>query len=344
MQPFERDAICRCLGLGAHIYPLPVIRMRLAIIITTLNSEKWMKVCLDSIGSSTYKDKITVVVDGASRDNTVSFVRKQYPEVVVIACPKNYGYAGGNDIGIGYAMSLGVEYVFIANPDIRLEPTCLERLVLAMDENPDFAVLGPMNYGIVEDNLDPHFRSRIQKETTYLGDLADNSCVRFYPLRYVEGCGMLIRCETLKQFGLFDPAYVVYGDDLDLCARIRFHGGKVMLDTSARLWHLNPRGPSANPRIQFYGTRGEAMNRLKKPGDGFVRRLARTEWNLAAMLWFAIHRKPGGCGLWPVIKAIAWIHLFFPHIVSRRRRELKPDISPKEFLLGQLYWPVYGKS
>jgi hypothetical protein len=315
--------------------------MRVAIIITTLNSEHWIRGCLDSIQSSTYIDKITIVVDGASGDETVSLVKKNFPEVIVIECPKNYGYAGGNNVGIGYAMSEGAKYIFIANPDIRMEPTCLDRLVLAMDKNPDIAVIGPTNYGIVRDELEPHFRNLIKHNTKYFQDQAAGHIQQFYPIPYVVGCGMLLRCEVLRKVGLFDRAYVVYGEEGDLCSRILYHGGKVMLDTTAILWHLARQGPIISPRIQFYAVRGAAMNFLKKPKGSFTRRLMQTEKYLVEMVLCSLTCSQNSFRPVAVMKAALWINLSIPRNIIRRHKELSLRFDEREFLFKRKLWPSH---
>jgi GT2 family glycosyltransferase len=206
-----------------------------------------------------------------------------------------------------------------------------------MEQNPDFAVVGPMNYGIVEDEFEPAFRSMIQRDTTYLQDRAAGRAQRFYPLRYVIGCGILMRCATLKRVGLFDPAYITYGEETDLCTRIRFHGGKVMLDTNARLWHLADK--PFNPRIAFFATRGAAMNILKRPDRPLLSRILHTQRYLGGIMGRSIRGAADSFQSWPVVKAALWVNFFLPRILIRRRRELRLALPEGEFSFKPGLWP-----
>lgn len=92
------------------------------IIIVTWNSRKHLEYCLPTVVKTDYPNYKVLVVDNNSEDDTVNFVRKNYPDIELVQNTKNRGYAGGNNNGIRYALARGAKYVAIINPDIKTDP------------------------------------------------------------------------------------------------------------------------------------------------------------------------------------------------------------------------------
>ena len=76
------------------------IKPRVSIIIPHWNNTDILSDCLESITLTSYLNLETIVVDNASKDDSVEWVRSNYPEVKLIENDKNYGYAGGYNIGL----------------------------------------------------------------------------------------------------------------------------------------------------------------------------------------------------------------------------------------------------
>ena len=102
------------------------IKPRVSIIIPHWNNTDILSDCLESITLTSYLDLETIVVDNASTDDSVEWVRSNYPKVKLIENDKNYGYAGGCNIGAEYASG---EYLIFLNNDTTQDPNWVSNLV-----------------------------------------------------------------------------------------------------------------------------------------------------------------------------------------------------------------------
>ncbi|MCX6022275.1 MAG: glycosyltransferase family 2 protein, partial [Chloroflexi bacterium] len=98
--------------------------------------------CLKSLAAVSYPRLEVVVVDNGSSDDTVRAVRESYPAVQLIENGKNLGYAGGNNVGILYALDRGADYVMLLNNDTVVHPDFLDVMLETLQANPDIGVLG----------------------------------------------------------------------------------------------------------------------------------------------------------------------------------------------------------
>src|SRR5262249_16377449 len=88
----------------------------------------------------TYKNYEIIMVDNASTDASVEFVKSNYPKVKILQLKDNIGFAEANNIG--FELSRG-DYLFLLNNDTRCDPACLSHLVEALDNDPGLGGAGP---------------------------------------------------------------------------------------------------------------------------------------------------------------------------------------------------------
>ena len=101
-------------------YPL------VSLIIVNWNGKKWLRNCLDSVYSQNYKNFEVIFVDNASTDDSVDFVKDNYPETKIIQNEDNYGFAKGNNIATRIAKG---KYLFFLNNDTKVGKNFLTELV-----------------------------------------------------------------------------------------------------------------------------------------------------------------------------------------------------------------------
>lgn len=251
----------------------------LAIIIVNYNTRGELDRCLESIAASDcrYTHEV-VVVDNRSTDGSVEMVRSEHPWVRhVVEAQRNGGYAYANNLGLRRA-GLGAEghdaprYVLLLNPDTVLPPDALERTVAYMDEHPDVGALGPKLVR-QDGSLDKACRRSFPTprvsfyHMSYLDRLFPAS-PRFarYNLTYLDpdvpadvdavvGAFMLIRTAALRQVGLLDESFFMYGEDLDLCYRLKGRGWRVRYHPEVTVLHIkgaSSRKNSARATAAFY--------------------------------------------------------------------------------------------
>ncbi|MBA7619375.1 hypothetical protein ES703_26713 [subsurface metagenome] len=104
---------------------------RALLIIVNFNGASFIGECLNSIFNQTYKNLQVLVVDNNSRDESVKFIKENYPEVEVLLNRQNKGYGGAINRAVknGLKKYGNIDYFGILNNDLRLDDEWLENLV-----------------------------------------------------------------------------------------------------------------------------------------------------------------------------------------------------------------------
>jgi GT2 family glycosyltransferase len=189
--------------------------------------------------------------------------------VTLIDAPRNLGFAGGVNVGIGAAIGLSSEFVLLVNSDAVLAPDAIAHLLETAAACPQAGVLGPLIVSreepdwIVSAGIDySAMTGRMQNRLT-------SRPVREAPsgpvaVAAVTGCVMLIRRTVFEAAGLFDDAYFFSFEDLDFCMRVREAGFSVLCVPQARAWHEGSRSIGRrSPRRIYFATR----NHLRLAGS-----------------------------------------------------------------------------
>lgn len=115
------------------------------VIVLNYNAGRFLEACLKSLLASDYQsDSLEiVVVDNASTDGSPDLIRKQFPEIRIVAAGSNRGFAAGNNIGLRDAPG---PYAALVNPDTEVDPGWLRPLVDAMQSNPAAGAAQPKLY------------------------------------------------------------------------------------------------------------------------------------------------------------------------------------------------------
>lgn len=189
-----------------------------------------------------------IVVDNASRDNSVQVLRTQYPEAELIANSTNPGFGRANNQALPLVRG---RYVLLLNTDAFVSPDTLQKTVRFMDANPTCGVLGVKLVG--EDGaLQPSCRyfptpwnvflassglGRFFPRTRLVDDLSwDHASVR--ECDWVPGCFYLVRREVIDRVGLFDPRYFLYCEEVDHCRAVRRAGWSIVYYPFTQVVHL----------------------------------------------------------------------------------------------------------
>lgn len=125
--------------------------MKISVILTSYNHEKFLKESIESVINQTYRDFELIVVDDCSTDSSWSIIetyKKKYPDIVILR--HEYNWSGGTveDTVKKYATG---DYIAIHHSDDIWEPTKLERQVAVFGEHPDFAAVFTNASAIDED-------------------------------------------------------------------------------------------------------------------------------------------------------------------------------------------------
>ena len=206
------------------------------VIVVTYNGMEWYERCFSSFRSSTIP-VTTVVVDNDSHDGTVDYIRREFPEIIVINSPENLGFGKANNIGIRYALDHGADYVFLLNQDAWIDPDALEVLVSIHKKHPEYGLLSPMHLNVDRTGLVMKFFCRQPNNEKLITDLYLNQLSDVYNTKYIHAAAWLLPKQTLQTIGGFDPIFHHYAEDDDYLNRLRYHRMKIGVCPAARIVH-----------------------------------------------------------------------------------------------------------
>ncbi len=213
--------------------------------------------CVESLRQSDYAQLEVVVVDNGSELSLFQRLCAALPnDTTLLRSEVNLGFAGGNNLGLRYALEQGADYALVINNDTIVESTMVSQLVTAAEARPDAGLLGPIIYYLSSPNQVWFAGYRFSHGIYIL-----RRGLRLKPplqpteeVDFVSGCCMLMRRTTLERVGLFASDYFMYYEDLDLCFRVKEADLKILCVTGAKMWHAisASTGGAESPLKQYY--------------------------------------------------------------------------------------------
>ncbi len=226
--------------------------MDLSIIIVNYNVKEFIQNLLHSIAKAARNIQYeTIIVDNASNDGSVEFLKEKYPEVKLIANKENLGFSKANNLGLKIAKG---KYFLLLNPDTLLREDTLQKMIEFFKTVPDAGMAGckilnpdgslqlacrrsfpgPWTSFCKVTGLSTLFpKSKIfaRYNLTYLDEN------QTYEVDAISGSFMMLKKEVFDNIGGLDEDFFMYGEDLDLCYRVQKSGYKVYYVHSTQIIH-----------------------------------------------------------------------------------------------------------
>jgi GT2 family glycosyltransferase len=266
--------------------------------------------CLQSLDRLLYRERRIVLVDNGSTDGSVGMLRGATWEskVEIIETGKNLGYAGGNNLGIRYAVDCGADFVLVLNNDTTVDPMLLNELIGAANRHPEAGCFGPWIFythdperlwfaGAVWDSDSLAFAQRGKDR------VASDVSVQATNTDYVCGAALFLRANVARQIGLFDERFFLVFEESDWCYRARRAGFACLMVPSARVWHKVGAsfGSEASPLRTYFSARNKLLWAERNVSrQAFFRTLRRATRRLYPP--FSVNRSAGV----PAHKAVLW--------------------------------------
>lgn len=248
-----------------------------SILIVNWNGKHFLKDCFRSLSQITYKNTEIVLVDNASVDNSISYIKEYYPKVKVIQNIKNLGFAQGNDIGLKEARG---KAILLLNMDTIVEKSFLDNLITLLYSKDGIGAVQPKILLYPQKNRIDSIGSFLLPTGAlyHFGREKDHRDPKFNrPMEIfsAKGACILIKKEVLNKTGLFDADYFAYFEETDLCQRIWLSGYKVMYQPSAIVWH---KGGAASNKISssyitFHAYKNMLLTYLKNFSTKYLMRI-----------------------------------------------------------------------
>jgi GT2 family glycosyltransferase len=220
-------------------------------LIVSYNVKGLLLKCLEALYAHADVPIEAVVVDNASTDGSAAAVATDYPDAVVLAQSRNLGFGRANNVGLERCQG---RFVLLLNPDVTVNPQAIGRMADLLITRPDAAAVGP-RLVFPDGRLDPDARrsfpvpSSLFYRTVGLSRLFPHSRVfgrhnmghvpetDVHEMDAGSAACLMVRMTALDRVGFFDPRYFMFGEDLDLCYRLKLSGWKIFYLPSASAIH-----------------------------------------------------------------------------------------------------------
>ena len=226
--------------------------MDLSIIIVNYNVKEFLQNLIHSIEkASSNLAKEIFIIDNASDDGSVDFIKEKFPQIKLFANQKNLGFGKANNIGLKEVTG---KYILLINPDTIVAEDTFEKMIQFFESNKNVGLAGCKIL-----NPDGTLQLACRRsfpgpwtsftKVTGLSSLFPNSKIfarynltyldenHTYEVDAISGSFMMMRKEVYDKVGGFDEQFFMYGEDLDLCYRIQKAGYKVFYVHTTQIIH-----------------------------------------------------------------------------------------------------------
>lgn len=228
---------------------VPVVEPKpVSVVLVNYNGLVHLDPCLRSLAALNYPPHLLeiVLVDNASHDGSVAWLKTNWPRVVVVENAENVGFSRACNQGARIANG---EFVAFLNNDMRVDPEWLNGLLATLAKDEAIACAGSMVMNWEGTAVE------------YAGRFDDVFSIAYEPLphtlepRYaadayslfVSGGAMLLDRRTFLEVGGFDSRYFMYHEDVDLCWRLWVRGKRCCLSPQSLVYH---RGGASSRKLQ----------------------------------------------------------------------------------------------
>lgn len=222
--------------------------MKLSIILVSYNTESLTIQCIQSIYKHcNLRDFEIILVDNASCDNTVQYIRDTFPQVKIIQSQINLGFGRANNLALKVACG---EYCFLLNTDTIIIDDSIQKLVAFLDCHQDISIVGAQ---LINEN-----EEQIHSYSMCFPSICWEFNLLFYPIfkrfqlkkkshlnmygycdvSYITGADMMIRSKDLQLVGYFDDAFFMYFEETDLSYRFSKKHLRSVFYPAAKIIHL----------------------------------------------------------------------------------------------------------
>ncbi len=245
--------------LFVQLVPSPSV----AIVILNWNGRHYLQQFLPSVLSTYYDNYRIIVADNASTDESISFIKNNFPLIEIIRLKKNFGFAKGYNEAL---KEVEADYYVLLNSDVEITPGWLGPMINLLEQDIDHAACQPkiltfknkkqFEYaGAAGGWLDaygyPFARGRVfdicEEDRGQYDDVSE--------VFWASGAAFVIRSKVFHQLGGFDEYFFAHQEEIDLCWRLQLNGYKIFCCPQSVVYHVGggtlPRGNSKKTFLNF---------------------------------------------------------------------------------------------
>lgn len=240
------------------------VSSKLAVVTVTYSPGKYLDQFLSSLSSATEEVPLVIMADNGSTDGSVEAADARYPHVRLFRTGANLGYGGAVNRAVA-ELDDDIEFVVVANPDVRWHPGSLDGLLAAAERWPRAGALGPL---IREPDGSRYPSARAVPDLTsgvghaVLGKVwpgnpwtqhyrQDNEAVTERAVGWLSGSCLLLRRAAFDSVNGFDSRYFMYMEDVDLGDRLGTAGWLNVYVPDVEITHTKGHAAGRHPELML---------------------------------------------------------------------------------------------
>ncbi|MBV6880797.1 glycosyltransferase family 2 protein [Epilithonimonas ginsengisoli] len=312
--------------------------MTVAIAILNWNGKKWLEKFLPSVIQYSQEAEI-YVIDNASTDDSIQFLKSNFPEVKIVQNQNNSGFAAGYNQGL---KSIKADIFCLLNSDVEVTENWIIPIKKLFSENQDIAAIQPkiLDYnhkdkfefagagGGMIDNLGyPYCRGRIFENIEFDNGQYNDETEIFW----ASGCSLFIRSEDFWNMNGFDERFFAHQEEIDLCWRLKNAGRKIYYTGKSTVYHVGGGTlKKENPVKTYLNFRNNLSMMLKNLPSSKVFFILFFRLHLDGYAAFYLAYKNGWRFLWAVLKAHVYFYIQLPKSIQlRQKHQIDPYYQTK---------------
>jgi GT2 family glycosyltransferase len=255
--------------LTALIGLVDILSMKTAIVILNWNGKKYLERFLPSVIENSSIEGVEIIIaDNASTDDSLIFLKTNFPKIRLIILDKNYGFAEGYNKAL---FQINADYFVLLNSDVEVTPNWLEPNIKLLESDNLIAVCQPkivsfsqkdsFEYagaagGFIDKFGFPFCRGRIiskvEKDEGQYDDVKE--------VFWATGACLFVKAEIYKKSGGLDPLFFAHMEEIDFCWRLKNNGYKIFYNSDSKVYHVGGGTlPNNNPYKLFLNYRNNLL-------------------------------------------------------------------------------------
>ena len=252
---------------------------KVAVVILNFNTREFLERFLPSVVSSKYQNLEIVVADNASTDDSLEFVKNNYPQIKLLVLDQNYGFTGGYNRALKQVQA---DYYVLLNSDVEVDENWIQPMVNLIQKRPQIAAIQPKllafhnksafeyagaSGGFIDLYGFPFCRGRIFDSLEQDNAQYDDSKEVFW----ASGAALFIKADIYHQIGGLDEDFFAHMEEIDLCWRLKNAGHEIWVCPESKVFHVGGGTlQKTNPRKTYYNFRNGLILLLKNLPKGKV--------------------------------------------------------------------------
>lgn len=321
-----------------------------AVVILNWNGLSYLKQFLPSVCASTYPNLEIIIGDNASTDDSINFIKENYPSIKILVNEKNYGFAGGYNKVL---CQLDHDYFVLLNSDVEVTPNWIEPVINLMESDSRIAAAQPkirsylnksfFEYagaagGFIDTFGYPFCRGRIFDSLEMDSGQYDENSEIFW----ASGAALFIKRSNWLEMNGLDANFFAHMEEIDLCWRLKNQGYKIMYCADSLVYHVGGGTLSAeNPYKTYLNFRNNLVLLQKNLpfAKSFVIIFVRFWLDFISLLKFIMDKKPQNA------QAISKAHVYFlKHLFKNVKKSKlidKLNFNSSGLFRGSIVWEYF---